>query len=187
MLSFPLPIHDLMAPRPPPHNLQVPEWTKCSNREKRKEKEKPFYSDSEGESGPTESADSGEEMGRAGALCSCLRVCLVADYLAYLCAPVLGGHVSKRVCTSLCAPIRVLTHLRIARPRCVCACVGLSTRVHLCSGRSGWRLGPGAGRGVGGRRGEFASSVQSLKLGVQGSPGGLHTREGSLRQSFHRP
>ncbi|XP_044518646.1 AP-3 complex subunit beta-2 isoform X1 [Gracilinanus agilis] len=40
---------------------QVPEWTKCSNREKRKEKEKPFYSDSEGESGPTESADSEPE------------------------------------------------------------------------------------------------------------------------------
>lgn len=40
---------------------QVPEWTKCTSREKRKEKvEKPFYSDSEGESGPTESADSGE-------------------------------------------------------------------------------------------------------------------------------
>lgn len=40
----------------------MPEWTKCSSREKRKEKkvEKPFYSDSEGESGPTESADSGE-------------------------------------------------------------------------------------------------------------------------------
>uniref|UniRef100_A0A8C6M0W1 AP-3 complex subunit beta n=1 Tax=Nothobranchius furzeri TaxID=105023 RepID=A0A8C6M0W1_NOTFU len=39
---------------------EVPEWTKCSSREKRKEKkvEKPFYSDSEGESGPTESADS---------------------------------------------------------------------------------------------------------------------------------
>ncbi|KAM6970147.1 AP-3 complex subunit beta-2 [Aplochiton taeniatus] len=38
----------------------VPEWTKCSSREKRKEKkvEKPFYSDSDGESGPTESADS---------------------------------------------------------------------------------------------------------------------------------
>uniref|UniRef100_A0AAQ4RS08 AP-3 complex subunit beta n=1 Tax=Gasterosteus aculeatus aculeatus TaxID=481459 RepID=A0AAQ4RS08_GASAC len=50
---------------------EVPEWTKCSSREKRKEKrvEKPFYSDSEGESGPTESADSesdsasGSEMG----------------------------------------------------------------------------------------------------------------------------
>nr|XP_027777037.1 AP-3 complex subunit beta-2 isoform X1 [Marmota flaviventris] len=40
---------------------EVPEWTKCSNREKRKEKEKPFYSDSEGESGPTESADSEPE------------------------------------------------------------------------------------------------------------------------------
>ncbi|KAM6937549.1 AP-3 complex subunit beta-2 [Xenentodon cancila] len=39
---------------------EVPEWSKCSSREKRKEKkvEKPFYSDSEGESGPTESADS---------------------------------------------------------------------------------------------------------------------------------
>ncbi|XP_039664084.1 AP-3 complex subunit beta-2 [Perca fluviatilis] len=43
----------------------VPEWTKCSSREKRKEKkvEKPFYSDSEGESGPTESADSGNFRG----------------------------------------------------------------------------------------------------------------------------
>ncbi|XP_069019801.1 AP-3 complex subunit beta-2 isoform X1 [Embiotoca jacksoni] len=41
----------------------VPEWTKCSSREKRKEKkvEKPFYSDSEGESGPTESADSASD------------------------------------------------------------------------------------------------------------------------------
>lgn len=46
-------------------HLQVPEWTKCSNREKRKEKEKPFYSDSEGESGPTESADSGEQRDNA--------------------------------------------------------------------------------------------------------------------------
>uniref|UniRef100_A0A452DP44 AP-3 complex subunit beta n=1 Tax=Capra hircus TaxID=9925 RepID=A0A452DP44_CAPHI len=55
------------APDPSVRNVEVPEWTKCSNREKRKEKEKPFYSDSEGESGPTESADSGEEMGRAGA------------------------------------------------------------------------------------------------------------------------
>uniref|UniRef100_A0A4W2G3Q3 AP-3 complex subunit beta n=1 Tax=Bos indicus x Bos taurus TaxID=30522 RepID=A0A4W2G3Q3_BOBOX len=43
------------------NSKQVPEWTKCSNREKRKEKEKPFYSDSEGESGPTESADSDPE------------------------------------------------------------------------------------------------------------------------------
>ncbi|XP_029009245.1 AP-3 complex subunit beta-2 isoform X3 [Betta splendens] len=43
----------------------VPEWTKCSSREKRKEKkvEKPFYSDSEGESGPTESADSESDSG----------------------------------------------------------------------------------------------------------------------------
>lgn len=41
---------------------QVPEWTKCTSRKERKEKkvEKPFYSDSEGESGPTESADSGK-------------------------------------------------------------------------------------------------------------------------------
>uniref|UniRef100_A0A8C6LXJ0 AP-3 complex subunit beta n=1 Tax=Nothobranchius furzeri TaxID=105023 RepID=A0A8C6LXJ0_NOTFU len=49
------------APDPSVRNVEVPEWTKCSSREKRKEKkvEKPFYSDSEGESGPTESADSG--------------------------------------------------------------------------------------------------------------------------------
>uniref|UniRef100_A0A087YAI8 AP-3 complex subunit beta n=1 Tax=Poecilia formosa TaxID=48698 RepID=A0A087YAI8_POEFO len=55
-------------------SLKVPEWTKCSSREKRKEKkvEKPFYSDSEGESGPTESADSesdsasGSESGSEG-------------------------------------------------------------------------------------------------------------------------
>ncbi|XP_029910158.1 AP-3 complex subunit beta-2 isoform X3 [Myripristis murdjan] len=45
----------------------VPEWTKCSSREKRKEKkvEKPFYSDSEGESGPTESADSESDSASA--------------------------------------------------------------------------------------------------------------------------
>uniref|UniRef100_A0A663DTY3 AP-3 complex subunit beta n=1 Tax=Aquila chrysaetos chrysaetos TaxID=223781 RepID=A0A663DTY3_AQUCH len=50
------------APDPSVRNVEVPEWTKCTSREKRKEKvEKPFYSDSEGESGPTESADSGEE------------------------------------------------------------------------------------------------------------------------------
>ncbi|XP_021570149.1 AP-3 complex subunit beta-2 isoform X3 [Carlito syrichta] len=49
------------APDPSVRNVEVPEWTKCSNREKRKEKEKPFYSDSEGESGPTESADSDPE------------------------------------------------------------------------------------------------------------------------------
>uniref|UniRef100_A0A8C9LBX6 AP-3 complex subunit beta n=1 Tax=Pavo cristatus TaxID=9049 RepID=A0A8C9LBX6_PAVCR len=49
------------APDPSVRNVEVPEWTKCTSREKRKEKvEKPFYSDSEGESGPTESADSGE-------------------------------------------------------------------------------------------------------------------------------
>uniref|UniRef100_A0A2K6MP33 AP-3 complex subunit beta n=1 Tax=Rhinopithecus bieti TaxID=61621 RepID=A0A2K6MP33_RHIBE len=54
------------APDPSVRNVEVPEWTKCSNREKRKEKEKPFYSDSEGESGPTESADSGEQMAELG-------------------------------------------------------------------------------------------------------------------------
>lgn len=43
----------------------VPEWTKCTSRKERKEKkvEKPFYSDSEGESGPTESADSESDSG----------------------------------------------------------------------------------------------------------------------------
>ncbi|XP_034091980.1 AP-3 complex subunit beta-2 isoform X1 [Gymnodraco acuticeps] len=52
------------APDPCVRNVEVkdsvPEWTKCSSREKRKEKkvDKPFYSDSDGESGPTESADS---------------------------------------------------------------------------------------------------------------------------------
>ncbi len=42
-------------------SLQIPDWSKCTSRKDRKEKkvEKPFYSDSEGESGPTESADSG--------------------------------------------------------------------------------------------------------------------------------
>ncbi|XP_042527694.1 AP-3 complex subunit beta-2 isoform X3 [Dipodomys spectabilis] len=49
------------APDPSVRNVEVPEWTKCSSRERRKEKEKPFYSDSEGESGPTESADSEPE------------------------------------------------------------------------------------------------------------------------------
>uniref|UniRef100_A0AAY4DJR8 AP-3 complex subunit beta n=1 Tax=Denticeps clupeoides TaxID=299321 RepID=A0AAY4DJR8_9TELE len=55
------------APDPSVRNVEVkdsvPEWTKCSSREKRKEKkvEKPFYSDSEEESGPTESADSGNQ------------------------------------------------------------------------------------------------------------------------------
>ncbi|KAF3688528.1 AP-3 complex subunit beta-2 [Channa argus] len=57
------------APDPSVRNVEVkesvPEWTKCSSREKRKEKkvEKPFYSDSEGESGPTESADSESDTG----------------------------------------------------------------------------------------------------------------------------
>ncbi|NWU65300.1 AP3B2 protein, partial [Pterocles burchelli] len=52
------------APDPSVRNVEVPEWTKSTSREKRKEKvEKPFYSDSEGESGPTESADSEPESG----------------------------------------------------------------------------------------------------------------------------
>ncbi|XP_078286079.1 AP-3 complex subunit beta-2 isoform X2 [Rhinoraja longicauda] len=47
------------APDPSVRNVEVPEWTKPSGREKRKEKvEKPFYSESEGESESTESADS---------------------------------------------------------------------------------------------------------------------------------
>ncbi|CAI5792946.1 AP-3 complex subunit beta-2 isoform X2 [Podarcis lilfordi] len=50
------------APDPSVRNVEVPEWTKCTSREKRKDKvEKPFYSDSEGESGATESADSEPE------------------------------------------------------------------------------------------------------------------------------
>ncbi|XP_044139271.1 AP-3 complex subunit beta-2 isoform X2 [Bufo gargarizans] len=50
------------APDPSVRNVEVPEWTKCPSREKRKEREeKPFYSDSDGESGPTESADSEPE------------------------------------------------------------------------------------------------------------------------------
>ncbi|XP_043933750.1 AP-3 complex subunit beta-2 isoform X2 [Protopterus annectens] len=53
-----------VAPDPSVRNVEIPEWTKCSAREKRKEKaEKPFYSDSEGESGRTESADSETESG----------------------------------------------------------------------------------------------------------------------------
>ncbi|XP_072292133.1 AP-3 complex subunit beta-2 isoform X3 [Eucyclogobius newberryi] len=50
----------------------VPEWSKCSAREKRKEKkvEKPFYSDSEEESGPTESADSEMDSGSGSASAS---------------------------------------------------------------------------------------------------------------------
>ncbi|XP_069758881.1 AP-3 complex subunit beta-2 isoform X3 [Narcine bancroftii] len=47
------------APDPSVRNVEVPEWTKPSGREKRKEKvEKPFYSESEEETEPTESADS---------------------------------------------------------------------------------------------------------------------------------
>ncbi|XP_058623652.1 AP-3 complex subunit beta-2 isoform X2 [Onychostoma macrolepis] len=44
---------------------EIPEWSKCTSRKDRKEKkvEKPFYSDSEGESGPTESADSESDTG----------------------------------------------------------------------------------------------------------------------------
>ncbi|MBN3286112.1 AP3B2 protein, partial [Polyodon spathula] len=62
-----LPAWPDVAPDPSVRNVEVkeavPEWTKCSSREKRKEKvEKPFYSDSEGESGPTESADSESEL-----------------------------------------------------------------------------------------------------------------------------
>ncbi|XP_067871460.1 AP-3 complex subunit beta-2 isoform X2 [Heterodontus francisci] len=54
-----LPDWPVSAPDPSVRNVEVPEWTKPSGREKRKEKvEKPFYSDSEGESEPTESADS---------------------------------------------------------------------------------------------------------------------------------
>ncbi|KAL0967896.1 hypothetical protein UPYG_G00259360 [Umbra pygmaea] len=55
------------APDPSVRNVEVPEWTKCSSREKRKEKkvEKPFYSDSEGESGQTESADSASDTASA--------------------------------------------------------------------------------------------------------------------------
>ncbi|XP_075432044.1 AP-3 complex subunit beta-2 isoform X2 [Ascaphus truei] len=50
------------APDPSVRNVEVPEWTKCPSRDKRKERDdKPFYSDSEGESGPTESADSEPE------------------------------------------------------------------------------------------------------------------------------
>uniref|UniRef100_A0A671KDS5 AP-3 complex subunit beta n=1 Tax=Sinocyclocheilus anshuiensis TaxID=1608454 RepID=A0A671KDS5_9TELE len=49
------------APDPSVRNVEIPDWSKCTSRKDRKEKklDKPFYSDSEGESGPTESADSG--------------------------------------------------------------------------------------------------------------------------------
>uniref|UniRef100_A0A8C2I1Z0 AP-3 complex subunit beta n=1 Tax=Cyprinus carpio TaxID=7962 RepID=A0A8C2I1Z0_CYPCA len=50
----------------------IPDWSKCSSRKDRKEKkvEKPFYSDSEGESGPTESADSESDSGSGSASAS---------------------------------------------------------------------------------------------------------------------
>uniref|UniRef100_A0A8C2K4K1 AP-3 complex subunit beta n=1 Tax=Cyprinus carpio TaxID=7962 RepID=A0A8C2K4K1_CYPCA len=57
------------APDPSVRNVEVkdsiPDWSKCTSRKDRKEKktEKPFYSDSEGESGPTESADSESDSG----------------------------------------------------------------------------------------------------------------------------
>ncbi|XP_077066279.1 AP-3 complex subunit beta-2 isoform X7 [Siphateles boraxobius] len=43
----------------------IPDWSKCTSRKDRKEKkvEKPFYPDSDGESGPTESADSESDSG----------------------------------------------------------------------------------------------------------------------------
>uniref|UniRef100_A0A671KDM4 AP-3 complex subunit beta n=1 Tax=Sinocyclocheilus anshuiensis TaxID=1608454 RepID=A0A671KDM4_9TELE len=57
------------APDPSVRNVEVkdsiPDWSKCTSRKDRKEKklDKPFYSDSEGESGPTESADSESDSG----------------------------------------------------------------------------------------------------------------------------
>ncbi|XP_067236230.1 AP-3 complex subunit beta-2 isoform X3 [Chanodichthys erythropterus] len=53
------------APDPSVRNVEIPDWSKCTSRKDRKEKkaEKPFYSDSEGESGPTESADSESDSG----------------------------------------------------------------------------------------------------------------------------
>uniref|UniRef100_A0A8C1QBZ6 AP-3 complex subunit beta n=1 Tax=Cyprinus carpio TaxID=7962 RepID=A0A8C1QBZ6_CYPCA len=57
------------VPDPSVRNVEVkdsiPDWSKCTSRKDRKEKktEKPFYSDSEGESGPTESADSESDSG----------------------------------------------------------------------------------------------------------------------------
>ncbi|XP_065147509.1 AP-3 complex subunit beta-2 isoform X5 [Paramisgurnus dabryanus] len=53
------------APDPSVRNVEIPDWSKCPSRKDRKEKkvEKPFYSDSEGESGPTESADSESDSG----------------------------------------------------------------------------------------------------------------------------
>ncbi|CAM4734004.1 unnamed protein product [Leuciscus chuanchicus] len=53
------------APDPSVRNVEIPDWSKCSSRKDRKEKkvETPFYSDSDGESGPTESADSESDSG----------------------------------------------------------------------------------------------------------------------------
>uniref|UniRef100_A0A671KFA9 AP-3 complex subunit beta-2-like n=1 Tax=Sinocyclocheilus anshuiensis TaxID=1608454 RepID=A0A671KFA9_9TELE len=53
------------APDPSVRNVEIPDWSKCTSRKDRKEKklDKPFYSDSEGESGPTESADSESDSG----------------------------------------------------------------------------------------------------------------------------
>uniref|UniRef100_A0A672QGS2 AP-3 complex subunit beta n=1 Tax=Sinocyclocheilus grahami TaxID=75366 RepID=A0A672QGS2_SINGR len=57
------------APDPSVRNVEVkdsiPDWSKCTSRKDRKEKklDKPFYSDSEGDSGPTESADSESDSG----------------------------------------------------------------------------------------------------------------------------
>ncbi|XP_056095199.1 AP-3 complex subunit beta-2 isoform X7 [Rhinichthys klamathensis goyatoka] len=53
------------APDPSVRNVEIPDWSKCTSRKDRKEKkvEKPFYSDSDGESGPTESADSESDSG----------------------------------------------------------------------------------------------------------------------------
>ena len=101
-------------------------------------------------------------MGRAGALCSCLCVCLVADYLVHVCAPVLDGHVSKGVCTSLCAPVCVLMHLRIARPRCVCACVGLYPYGSICVPVG--LVGVWGREQVGGLRGEEVSLLLQYRV-----------------------
>ncbi|XP_016099561.1 AP-3 complex subunit beta-2 isoform X3 [Sinocyclocheilus grahami] len=53
------------APDPSVRNVEIPDWSKCTSRKDRKEKklDKPFYSDSEGDSGPTESADSESDSG----------------------------------------------------------------------------------------------------------------------------
>uniref|UniRef100_A0A452R2L1 AP-3 complex subunit beta n=1 Tax=Ursus americanus TaxID=9643 RepID=A0A452R2L1_URSAM len=96
------------APDPSVRNVEVPEWTKCSNREKRKEKEKPFYSDSEGESGPTESADSGE-ISRAGDSASeptwgllWLTPSLPSYFPGFSCSSVRQGEVSRLGLSPIC-------------------------------------------------------------------------------------